>query len=145
MSAVRIHRKKMEKNIPLVILFDGVCNLCNGTVQFILKRDKEQKFKFASIQGDFGQSTLSRFGLPKTTFNSFILLEGDRIYTHSAGALRIFLHLGGIWKMLYAFILIPRFIRDGVYDLIARNRYKWFGKRDLCYLPALNVQDRFII
>ena len=135
----------MENNIPLVILFDGVCNLCNGTVQFILKRDKQSRFKFASLQGEFGQRTLTRFGLEETNPNSFVLLEGEKIYTHSRGALRIFLHLGGIWKMLYAFIIVPRFIRDAVYNFIARNRYKWFGKRSICYLPTVNIKDRFII
>jgi predicted DCC family thiol-disulfide oxidoreductase YuxK len=135
----------MEKNNHLVILFDGECNLCNGTVQFILKRDKYSLFKFASIQGEFGQNTLTHFGLPKTDLHSFVLLEGERFYTHSTGALRIFLHLGGIWKLLFVFIIIPGFIRDAVYNLIARNRYKWFGKRALCYLPTVAVQDRFLI
>jgi predicted DCC family thiol-disulfide oxidoreductase YuxK len=135
----------MEKNIPLVILFDGVCNLCNGTVQFIIKRDKYHRFTFASLQGVFGQRTLTRYGLGEKNLNSFVLLEGEKIYTHSTGALRVFLHLGGQWKMLYGFIIIPRFIRDAVYNLIARNRYKWFGKRALCYLPTENVQDRFLI
>ena len=135
----------MENNIPLVILFDGVCNLCNSTVQFILKRDKQSRFKFASLQGEFGQRTLSSFGLPESSLNSFILLEGEKIYTHSTGALRVLLHLGGVWKLLYVFIIIPRFIRDGVYNIIARNRYKWFGKRSICYLPTVNIKDRFII
>jgi predicted DCC family thiol-disulfide oxidoreductase YuxK len=133
----------MEKNIPLVILFDGVCNLCNATVQFILKRDKHSKFKFASIQGDFGQSTFTRIGLSSTKPNSFVLLEGENIYTHSTGALRIFLHLGGIWKLLYGFIIVPRFMRDAVYNFIARNRYKWFGKKESCYLPTADVIKRF--
>ena len=135
----------MEKNIPLIILFDGVCNLCNATVQFILKRDKHSKFKFASIQGEFGQSTLTQFGLPTTNLNSFVLLEGEKIYTHSTGALRVFLHLGGIWKMFYVFIIVPRFIRDGVYNFIARNRYKWFGKKESCYLPTADLRNRFLI
>jgi len=135
----------MEKNIPLVILFDGVCNLCNATVQFILKRDKHSYFKFASIQGEFGQNTLTRFGLPATNPNSFVLLEGEKIYTHSTGALRVFLHLGGIWKMLYAFIIVPRFIRDAVYNLIARNRYNWFGKKNTCYLPTADLSKRFLL
>lgn len=134
----------MEKNIPIVILFDGVCNLCNGTVQFILKRDKDCKLKFASIQGEFGQNTLTRFGLPATNPNSFVLLEGEKIHTHSTGALRIFLHLGGVWKMLYLFIIVPRFIRDAVYNFIARNRYKWFGKKESCYLPNADISNRFL-
>jgi predicted DCC family thiol-disulfide oxidoreductase YuxK len=133
----------MEK-IPLIILFDGVCNLCNGTVQFILKRDKKNLFKFASLQGNYGQETLKKFGLPGRNPNSFILLEGEHIYTHSTGALRLFRHLGGVWKLLYGFIIVPRFIRDGLYNFIARNRYRWFGKSASCYLPNAALQDRFL-
>lgn len=135
----------MEKNIPLVILFDGICNLCNATVQFILKRDKDSNFKFASIQGEFGQITLTRFGLAASNPNSFVLLEGEKIYTHSTGALRVFLHLGGVWKILYGFIIVPRFIRDAVYNFIARNRYKWFGKQNTCYLPTADLSNRFLL
>jgi predicted DCC family thiol-disulfide oxidoreductase YuxK len=133
----------MEKT-PLIILFDGDCNLCNGTVQFILKKDKKKQFKFASLQGKFGQDTLRKFGLPGGNPNSFILLEGESIYTHSSGALRLCRHLGGIWKLLYAFIIVPRFIRDGVYNFIARNRYKWFGKRESCYMPSPTLKNRFL-
>jgi predicted DCC family thiol-disulfide oxidoreductase YuxK len=129
---------------PLLILFDGVCNLCNGTVQFILKKDKKELFTFASQQGEFGQHTLKQFGLAASNPNSFVLLEGEKIYTHSTGALRVFRHLGGIWKLLYVLIIVPPFIRDGVYNFIARNRYKWFGKRDSCYLPSPALKDRFL-
>ena len=127
-----------------IILFDGVCNLCNGTVQFILKRDKKKQFRFASLQGNFGQDILYKFGLPAGNPNSFILLEGEKIYTHSTGALRVFRHLGGIWKLLYAFIIVPRFIRDGVYNFIAANRYKWFGKKESCYIPSPALKNRFL-
>jgi predicted DCC family thiol-disulfide oxidoreductase YuxK len=133
----------MEKK-PLIILFDGVCNLCNGTVQFILKRDKKKRFRFASLQGKFGQDTLKKFGLPGGNPNSFILLEGDHIYTHSTGALRLFRHLEGIWKLLYGFIIVPVFIRDGIYNFIARNRYRWFGKSASCYLPTAALKERFL-
>jgi len=133
----------MEKT-PIIILFDGVCNLCNGTVQFILKRDKKKQFRFASLQGKFGQDILNKFGLPGGNPNSFILQEGEKIYTHSTGALRVFRHLGGIWKLLYAFIIVPRFIRDGVYNYIAANRYKWFGKKESCYIPSPALKNRFL-
>jgi predicted DCC family thiol-disulfide oxidoreductase YuxK len=127
-----------------IILFDGVCNLCNATVQFILKNDKKQRFTFASQQSIFGQLTLKRIGLPASNPNSFVLLEGEKIYTHSTGALRVFRHLGGIWKLLYAFIIVPRFIRDGVYNFIAANRYKWFGKKESCYMPSPELKIRFL-
>jgi predicted DCC family thiol-disulfide oxidoreductase YuxK len=118
--------------------------MCNGTVQFILKKDKKKQFRFASLQGNFGQDTLKKFGLPVGNPNSFILLEGEKIHTHSTGALRVFRHLGGIWELLYAFIIVPRFIRDGIYNFIAGNRYKWFGQRDSCYLPSPELKNRFL-
>jgi predicted DCC family thiol-disulfide oxidoreductase YuxK len=135
----------MSQQPPYIILFDGVCNLCNGTVQFILKRDKKKQFLFASLQGEFGQKTLGGLGLTGGDPNSFILLEGENIYTHSTGALRVSLHLGGIWKFLYGLIIIPRFIRDGVYNFISRNRYRWFGKREECFLPSADTRERFLV
>jgi predicted DCC family thiol-disulfide oxidoreductase YuxK len=132
----------MEKN-PIV-LFDGVCNLCNRSVQFIIKRDTKKQFRFASLQGKTGQELLQRFGLRTNNFNSFILVEGNRIYTRSTGVLRILKHLGGWWKLFYAFIIVPEIILDGVYYLIARNRYKWYGKRIECMLPAQELRERFL-
>jgi predicted DCC family thiol-disulfide oxidoreductase YuxK len=133
-----------EKVPPFIILFDGVCNLCNSTVQFILKRDKHKKFRFASLQGKFGQEVLKKFGLPEGNPNSFILLEENKIYTYSTGALRVCRQLGGMWKLLYGFIIVPHFFRDGVYRIIAGNRYKWFGKKDTCYVPSAELKDRFL-
>ena len=135
----------MSQHPPYIILFDGVCNLCNGTVQFILKRDKKKQFLFASLQGEFGQKTLGGLGLTGGDPNSFILLEGENIYTHSTGALRVCLHLGGIWKFFYGLIIIPRFIRDGAYNFISRNRYRWFGKRETCFLPSADTRERFLV
>lgn len=134
----------MKEEPSFIILFDGICNLCNGTVQFIIKRDKKNLFRFASLQGDFGQETLKRLGMPVTNPHSFVLMEGDKIYTHSTGALRVLKHLGPFWSILYIFILVPRFIRDGVYNFIARNRYNWFGKKETCYLPTPNLKDKFL-
>ena len=127
-----------------VILFDGVCNLCNHSVQFIIKRDKKNQLLFASLQGKTGQEILKKFNLPANDFNSFILLEGDKIYARSTAALRIAKKLGGGWKLLYGFMIIPRFIRDAVYNLIAKNRYKWFGKRDECMIPTPELKERFL-
>jgi predicted DCC family thiol-disulfide oxidoreductase YuxK len=87
---------------------------------------------------------LKKFGLPGGNPNSFILLEGEKIFTHSTGALRVFRQLGGIWKLLYVFIIVPRFIRDGVYNFIASNRYKWFGKKESCYMPSPELKIRFL-
>lgn len=126
------------------ILFDGVCNLCNASVQFVLKRDKKKQFRYASLQGKFGQEILSTYKLPKDAFNSFILIEDDKLFTKSTGALRMLKHLGAPWSLLYAFIAVPAMIRDGVYNWISRNRYKWFGKKESCWLPKAEWKDLFI-
>jgi predicted DCC family thiol-disulfide oxidoreductase YuxK len=127
-----------------IILFDGICNLCNSSVQFIIRRDKKKKFLFASLQGKTGQELLQRFQLPADHFNSFILVDGEKVYTRSAGALRTLKELGGGWSLFYAFIILPRFIRDAVYNWIARNRYKWFGKREECMIPTPELRERFL-
>jgi len=127
-----------------IILFDGVCNLCTGSVQFILKRDKKKKFFFGSLQGQTGQDYRRKFQLPANTINSFMLIEGEKLYTRSTAALRMARHLGGGWSLLYAFTIVPRFIRDAVYDLIARNRYRWFGQKEACWLPTPELRSRFL-
>ena len=126
-----------------IVLFDGVCNLCSGSVQFILKRDKNNLFQFASLQSKPGQEYLKKFNLPADTFNSFVLVEGDNIYTRSTAALRIARNLKG-WKWLYGFRIVPKFIRDAVYNLIAKNRYRWFGKKDECWIPTPELKSRFL-
>lgn len=126
-----------------VILFDGVCNLCSSSVQFIIRHDKKRQFRFASLQSPFGQAVLQRFGLPATELNSFVLLEGGKIYTRSTGALRAAKKLDGLYSWLYAFIIVPPFIRNGIYNFIARNRYKWLGKKDACWLPTPALRELF--
>jgi predicted DCC family thiol-disulfide oxidoreductase YuxK len=127
-----------------IILFDGVCNLCNRSIQLIIKRDQKKIFRFASLQGKLGQEVLKKYQLPADQLHSFILLEGDRIFTRSTGALRIFRELGGGWKLLYGFMIIPRFIRDAVYNFVSRNRYKWYGKREECMVPTPDLKERFL-
>jgi len=127
-----------------IVFFDGVCNLCNRTVLFIIKRDKKNRFRFASFQGNVGQVFLQQHQLPANTFNSFILVEGDKIYSGSTGTLRVCKYLRGAWPLLYGFIIVPRFIRDGVYNLVARNRYKWFGKKDSCWIPTPVLKEKFL-
>ena len=126
-----------------VILFDGVCNLCSGSVQFILKRDKEKKFLFASLQSVYGQALLKQLHLPTDTFNSFILYDGDEIFTRSTAALKMFSQLKG-WSWVKIFWIVPKFIRDAVYNLIAKNRYKWFGKKEECWVPTPELKARFL-
>ena len=126
-----------------VILFDGVCNLCTGSVQFILKRDKEKKFLFASLQSNYGQNLLKQFNLPANKFNSFILYQDEKIYTRSTAALKMFQQIRN-WKWVKIFWIVPGFIRDGVYNLIANNRYKWFGQKKECWLPTPELKARFL-
>ncbi len=127
-----------------IVLFDGVCNLCNSSVQFIIKRDKKKKFLFAPLQGKKGQEIFLKHSLPAGELNSFILAEGDKIYTKSTGALRMLKKLGGPWSLLYVFIIVPAFIRDGIYSWVAINRYKWFGKKDSCMIPSPDLKERFL-
>ncbi len=127
-----------------IVLFDGVCNLCSSSVQFILKRDKKNQFLFGSLQGNFGQSILKKYNLSTDTFNSFMLLEGENLYSKSSGALRMLKYLGGGWRLLYGFMIVPKFIRDGVYNWISKNRYKWFGKKNECWLPKPEWKDKFL-
>ncbi len=126
-----------------VILFDGICNLCNASVQYVIKHDKKKLFRFASLQSSFGESVLKQYNLPVNTFNSFILLSDNKIYTRSTAALLVAKKLSGLIKLLYAFIIIPRFIRDAVYDIIAKNRYKWFGKKEACWVPTPELKSLF--
>ena len=127
-----------------VVLFDGVCNLCNHSVQFIIRRDKKDQFRFAPLQGKTGQAILAKHGLSADSLNSFVLSEGDNIYTHSTGALLMMKRLGFPWSIFYVYILIPRFIRDGVYRWIARNRYRWFGRQESCMIPTPALRKKFV-
>ena len=131
-------------NQQSIILFDGVCNLCNSAVQFIIKRDKKDYFSFASLQSAQGQKILSQYNLPANDLNSFVLIENGKPYTRSTGALKVTKKLKGLWPLLYSFIIIPKFIRDTIYKWIAGNRYKWFGKKNECMIPAPQLKARFL-
>lgn len=139
-----------SKSAPLpeqpyaIVYFDGVCNLCNGAVTFIIQRDPERYFRFAPLQSRHGQEFLRRHGQPADTFDTIILKEGDLWYTHSAAALSIARRLKGAWPLLYGFMVLPRFIRDGLYRFIARNRYKWFGKQEACMIPTPELKSLFL-
>ena len=126
------------------ILFDGVCNLCNGSIQFILKRDPRALFRFASLQSEAGRRLVAENGLDPEVLSSVILIEDGRVYRESTAALRIARHMSGAWKLLRVFVLIPRPIRDALYRLIARNRYRWFGKSETCWLPTPELRARFL-
>jgi len=132
-----------EINRP-ILLFDGVCNLCSSIVRFTIKRDPEGKFTFASLQSETGQNLLKKFDIPTDDFSSFILVENDRYYSKSTAALKVVKRLKGMWPGLYVFIVVPGPVRDFVYDFIARNRYKWFGKKDQCMVPTAEIKSRFL-
>lgn len=127
-----------------IILFDGVCNLCNGSVQFIIKRDKKAVFKFASLQSDIGQSILKEYKIPAGDLFSIILVENNKAYSRSTAALHIARRLDGAWKILYIGILFPKFLRDSIYDWVAKNRYRWFGKKEECMIPSPAMRERFL-
>lgn len=120
-----------------------MCNLCNGAVQFVIKRDKNEKFLFASLQSDFGQQQLIKHGFQQA-LNTIILLEDQQVLQKSDAILGIARHLPAAWPLLYVFKIFPRFIRDAVYDWIARNRYRFFGKQDACMIPTPELKSRFI-
>ncbi|MEM1320219.1 MAG: thiol-disulfide oxidoreductase DCC family protein [Bacteroidota bacterium] len=127
-----------------ILLFDGVCNLCNSSVQFILLRDAKAQFHFAAIQSEVGQQLLKHFDLGKEELKSLVLIENGRAYLRSTAALRCARHLGSAWPLAYAFVIIPRPIRDAVYNWIASNRYRWFGRQESCMLPRPEWKGRFL-
>ena len=131
----------MESEKP-IIFFDGVCNLCNGAINFIIDRDPHSYFKFAPLQSDIAKEYIPEDLIQKT--DSILYWHSGEISSKSNAALKIAKHLKGGWKMAYGFIIIPKFIRDFFYDLVARNRYSWFGKRDSCRMPTQDIKDRFL-
>lgn len=127
-----------------ILLFDGVCNFCNSAVQFIIKRDPKGVFRFSALQSETGQQCLSRHEMPVDQLSTLVLVEGERVYLRSTAALRIARRLRFPWPALYLFIVVPRPLRDPVYNWIARHRYQWFGKRDACMIPSPEVRSRFL-
>ena len=133
----------MAMDHPLV-LYDGSCNFCDSTVNFIISRDPEGRFHFASLQGQIARDILRQNHLPEEQLDSIILVEGGQLYARSTAVLRTIRQLRGLWPLLSIFLLVPAFIRDLVYGIIARNRYRWFGRRDVCRIPDAQVRARFL-
>ena len=134
----------IDTSDKIVVLFDGVCNLCNGSVQSIIKRDPSSKFLFASLQSEYGQSQLIKFGLDPAQLHSIIVIQNGKFYERSDAALIIASNLTRPWPLLRIFRIFPRFIRDWAYDVIAKNRYKMFGKRESCMIPSPEMKARFV-
>ena len=127
-----------------IILFDGVCNFCNFWVNFVIKRDNRDMFRFAPLQSDVAKVMLSKFKLDDLVRESVILVSGENIYSKSTAALKIAKELSGIVKVLYPLIIFPKFFRDVIYEFVARNRYKIFGKRDSCRIPTEEEKLKFL-
>jgi predicted DCC family thiol-disulfide oxidoreductase YuxK len=127
-----------------VILFDGVCNFCNGAINFVLKQDKKGVFRFAPLQSEAGRRLLQQYNLPTEEFESFVLIDQGKVYKKSNAALRVMNKLPWYWKESQIFRVIPTIFRDAIYDFIARNRYKWFGKKDQCMVPTPEMRSRFL-
>ena len=128
-----------------VVLFDGVCNLCNGWVDFIIARDPQAHFRFAALQSNAARPYLERCRLAPDFLQGIVLVEDERCHTRSTAALRVLRRLGAPWAVLYALIVVPRPLRDAVYDWFISHRYRWFGKRDRCRLPTAEEARRFLL
>jgi predicted DCC family thiol-disulfide oxidoreductase YuxK len=128
-----------------IVLFDGVCNFCDSSVNFVIPRDKKKYFRFSPIQSTTGQKLIGQYHLENIRLQSLILIENNKAYTYSTAILRMTRKMSGLWPMAYALIIIPALIRDSIYKIIARNRYKWFGKKSECVIPADDVRERYIM
>ena len=126
-----------------IILFDGVCNLCNASVNFVIKRDKKDVFRFAALQSELGKELASKFKIASTELDSIVLIDIDKCYTKSTAALHIAKNLSAAYPLLFALMLVPAFIRNWVYDIVARNRYAWYGKKESCMVPSPAVKKSF--
>jgi len=127
-----------------IILFDDVCNLCNSSVNFVIKRDAKNLFKFAALQSDIGASLIEKYGIDSSKTDSIILIDKNKAYIKSTAALRVAKYLNKGYPLLYVFMIVPKFIRNWVYDIVARNRYKWYGKKDSCMIPTPELKEKFL-
>ncbi|MCC6866749.1 MAG: DUF393 domain-containing protein [Ignavibacteria bacterium] len=134
----------MLKSNYKIILFDGICNLCNGAVDFFIRHDKKDKFRFAALQSETGIELQKKFGIDYTNLESFILVDGEKYFKKSTAALKLAPYLGFPWNLLYPFIIVPPFIRNYVYDIISKYRYKWFGKKSTCRIPTPEEIAKFL-
>lgn len=129
---------------PPIILFDGVCNFCNSAVNFVIKRDKNSVLKFTTLQSGIAHQMLAHQNIPTNDLSSFVFIENEKIYTRSTAALRVCKYLTGMWPLMNGFIIVPKFIRDGIYNWIAKNRYRWFGKKEECMIPSSEIKAKFL-
>lgn len=128
----------------LIILFDGICNFCNSAVNFVIKNDRKSSIKFATLQSEIADRLLEKYSFSKEGLRTFFFIENGKVYTSSTAAIRVCRYLGGLWPLMIGFIIVPKFIRDGIYNWVSKNRYKWFGKREECMIPSPEVKMRFL-
>ncbi len=129
---------------PSILLFDGHCSLCNASVDFVMKRDTKKKLRFAALQSPAGQRVLKHFDYPSTYLDSLILVEKGKVYLGSTAALRVARQLRKGWPLLYPLIILPKGIRDSIYQWIGANRFTWFGRRESCRMPTPSERERFL-
>lgn len=127
-----------------ILLFDGVCNLCNGAIQYVIKNDPKGKFRFSALQNEFSQNLLKSHDPALLDLDTVMLVYKDKVYVKSNAALESARLMGGLHSLLYIFKIVPRFLRDPIYNWVAKNRYRWFGKKDSCWLPTPELKARFI-
>jgi len=127
-----------------IIVFDGVCNLCNNSVNYVIKRDNKDRFRFAAFQEEAGQRLILKYNIDISKTDSIVLIDSDKVYVRSTAVLRIAKYLGGGYPLFYVFMIIPKFVRNWVYDYVARNRYKWYGKKDSCMIPTPELRSKFL-
>jgi predicted DCC family thiol-disulfide oxidoreductase YuxK len=130
--------------MPSVILFDGVCNLCNGFVRFVIARDPDAHFRFGPLQSEAAQRLIGAAQIRGTVPDSVVLVEDGRVWTESSAALRVFRRLRFPWPLAFVFVLVPSPLRNWVYRIVARNRYRWFGRREVCMVPTADLNNRFL-
>jgi predicted DCC family thiol-disulfide oxidoreductase YuxK len=146
MESPTLTRTKVElpPQAEAIVLFDGVCNLCNASVNFVIDRDRPGRIAFASLQSTSGQALLAEHGLPTSDFDTMVLIEKGRPYTRSTAALRVMRKMRMPWPLLYPLILVPPLLRNPFYNFVARRRYRWFGKQEACRIPTPELRQRFL-
>ncbi len=129
----------------ILVLFDGVCNLCNSSVIFIIENDRKNQFRFAPLQSQKAREILGVQSPPDGTYETIIYIENGKVFTKSTAVLKIARHLRFPWLLAWVFMIIPSFIRDGLYKIVSRNRYRWFGKKDQCMIPTPDLKEKFLM
>ena len=127
-----------------LILFDGVCNLCSALVQFVIRNDQAAKFRFATIQSEIGKEIFQSHGLDASDLQTFVFIADGRMFVRSDAAIEVVSRFGGGWRTFKIFRFVPRMVRDAIYSIIARNRYRWFGRKEVCMVPTADIRERFL-